>query len=383
MSRKHLAVLACIPLIALAACGGSSSGGSQNDGAIVVGGMFGLTGATAFAGVPGKNAFEMAADIVNADPAKYLGNAERQLEFEIQDSGADVPKAATVFRGLASNQDVVAVVGPTTSNQAFTVGPYAEQLEVPLVVPSAFGDNITDPGDHVFQIALSGDKVIKPLLDYAEQRFGFERVCVIYTSDNEGNVNVASAVEEALLSAGTDVTMASVLYVDTDFGSAITKCNTANAQATFFVLPGPAITSFMAQADQAGYQSQYLGLTTLGGAVPTAKDLAIGAIYASDYNVDLDTALNQEFVEKYTAKYDVAPDVWAGQAFSAAMVVVNAISLVDGDVTREALTEALAEVTDAEVVVGEGTFAFGEEREADFVVPLLEVQADGTSVAAQ
>ena len=383
-TRRLIVTGTAVAALLLAGCGGSTGTdtGGGSGSTITVGAAFSLSGQVAFAGVPAQNAIKVADTVINADPTTYLGAADRKIVFSVSDAGVGVPTATSAISGFASDSSVAAVIGPSLSTQAIAAAALAQQVEIPLVVPSATASTITDAGSFVFQVAIVGQSQVAPLVDYAMEKFNPSKVGIVYTSDNQGNVDLGKSAEELFTQAGAAVTTSTVLYADTNFASTITKFQSAGIQAAYLVLPSPADASFLVQAQQAGLDVQFLGSSTLGAAIPNSNGAATGAVYTSDYNVALDTPLNKTFVQDYNKQFGTDPDVYAAQAFSSALIVAAAVKSISGDISRSALTDAIAKVQKVPVVVGDGSFSFDENRKAATNVQLLVVGADGSSTNA-
>lgn len=58
------------------------------------------------------------------------------IKLAFQDTGGDEAGAINAFQNLISRDKVVAIIGPTLSQQAFAADPIANQAKVPVVGPS-------------------------------------------------------------------------------------------------------------------------------------------------------------------------------------------------------------------------------------------------------
>ena len=67
-----------------------------------------------------------------------------------------------------------------------------------------------------------------------------------------------------------------------------------------------------------------------------------------------------DFIDRYTAAYGDAPSTFAGHAYDALYLVVEAARRIDGDLTADALRDEI-EATSGWVGIG-GTFTFSLRR---------------------
>src|SRR6202050_5374433 len=91
--------------------------------AIKVGAVEGLSGPLAKYGVPIRHGIELAVDQVNAKGV--IGG--RKIEMIFEDSAGQKDQALNAMKKLLARDRVVAVLGPTLSNEMFAAGPAAAE----------------------------------------------------------------------------------------------------------------------------------------------------------------------------------------------------------------------------------------------------------------
>jgi branched-chain amino acid transport system substrate-binding protein len=84
--------------------------------------------------------------------------------------------------------------------------------------------------------------------------------------------------------------------------------------------------------------------------------------------------LNKRFVEAYTAKYGIAPDQFAAQAYTAVYIIHEAMKKAGTTEDRKAIRDAMAQVKDFDTVLGK--FSFTDARDAQHQ-PVVQVVKNG------
>ena len=100
---------------------------------------------------------------------------------------------------------------------------------------------------------------------------------------------------------------------------------------------------------------------------------AVGAISGAAWFVNSDAPGNQDFVKAYNAKYGANPDQFAAQAYAAVYIMASAIKNA-GKAEGQAIRDTLAQVKDADTVLGK--FSFAASRDPVHA-PIVQVVKDG------
>ncbi|MEM0909005.1 MAG: ABC transporter substrate-binding protein [Pseudomonadota bacterium] len=102
---------------------------SQDGEPIKIGSVLAVTGPASFLGDPEKKTLEMYVDKINAEGG-VLG---RPLELIVYDDGGDANKSRTFATRLVEDDEVVAMVGPSTTGTTMAIAPIFEEYEIPFV----------------------------------------------------------------------------------------------------------------------------------------------------------------------------------------------------------------------------------------------------------
>jgi ABC-type branched-subunit amino acid transport system substrate-binding protein len=143
---------------------------------------------------PARNASEPATDARAVSPAPSspaaLGWAENPLlpqgiRLVIRDSAGDPDKAARAVRDLASDESVVAIVGPLLSAEAEAAAAVAEEEGVPLLTLTTRRE-VAKQRSQVFRFRTTPADEIHFLVEHAVEVLGARRFAILYPRDNYG-----------------------------------------------------------------------------------------------------------------------------------------------------------------------------------------------------
>src|SRR5437016_11141390 len=155
--------------VALAACGGASSTGTNSSNSyqgktIQLGAILSLTGAGGVYGPSSQKGMQLAVDKINGSG----GVSGAQIALDVKDDASDKIQSAQVAQTLIQQGQLLALLGPTLSNSAVAVHPLAESFKIPILAVSTTGIHIvpdcnypkTDPCTYVFRDSLGEETAI-------------------------------------------------------------------------------------------------------------------------------------------------------------------------------------------------------------------------------
>lgn len=147
---------------------------------VPVGAVLALSGNASVYGQDQKIGISLALAAFNA-PGGVNGTP---LRLSIEDSGSDDPGANAAMT-LQINRGMLAIIGPTLSQQAFAADPIAQRRSVPVVAPSNTATGIPEIGHFISRVSAASD-VIAPLsiAKAVELNPAIRRVAVFYAQDD-------------------------------------------------------------------------------------------------------------------------------------------------------------------------------------------------------
>ncbi|WP_034383561.1 ABC transporter substrate-binding protein [Deinococcus sp. YIM 77859] len=260
-----------------------------------------------------------------------IGGTPIKLIF--QDAAGDENSAINAFQSLINKSNVVAIVGPTLSQQAFAADPIAERAKVPVIGPSNTAKGIPQIGDYVARVsapvAVVAPNAIKQALKLNPR---IKKVAVLYAQNDAFSVSETGTFQETAKAQGLDIaTVQKFQTTDTDFTTQVTAV--LNSGADLVIISGLAADggNLVKQLRQLGYKGLIVGGNGLNTSniFPVCQQYCDGVIIAQAYSPAQPSAANQLFVKEYRAQYKKDPPQFAAQAYAGVQVVVDALKALD------------------------------------------------------
>lgn len=337
---------------------------------IRIGATVSETGPAAFLGDPEAKTLKMLVEKVNAAG----GVNGEQIALTLYDDGGDPNKARTFATRLVEDDEVVAIIGGTTTGTTMSVIPVAEDAEVPFISLAGAVEIIEPVKEWVFKTPHTDRMACAKIFEDMKAR-GITRIGMISGSDGFG----ASMRKQCLAIAedyGIEVA-ADESYGPTDADMTPQLTNIRNAAGVQAVLnpgfgQGPSIVTRNYRQLAVGlplYQSHGVaskGFIDLAGADAAegvrlpGTALLVGGLLAAD---DPQKPAVEAYVAEYTAKYGEAPSTFGGYAHDAFAILVDAIGRAGSDdpaAIRQAIeeTSGLAGTTGVVTMTAEDHLGF-------------------------
>jgi len=377
MKKKLLMGLASV--FVLAACGNGAT--TEESETIKLGGNFELSGAAGAFGTSMDEGIKMAVAEQNAADG-LLG---KEIEYVSYDNKSEPSESTSVATRLATEDSVVAILGPATTGAANAQSPAVTRAKVPAILPAATGDAVTMDGDsvleYVFRVCFQDSFQGKALAEFAQTDLQATKAVILVDNSTDYAIGLADAFKETF--DGEIVAEENFTAGDTDFKAILT--NIAQMDYDVIFLPGyyEEAGLIIKQAREMGIAQPILGpdgfanstLVELAGA-----DNMDNVFYASHFNPNSEEPKVQEFLAAFEAEYGKPADSFAALAYDAAQLVFDAIQTADST-DPQAITDALAATEDFEGVTG--TFSFDENHnpvKSAFVIELQDGVEVGNSV---
>jgi branched-chain amino acid transport system substrate-binding protein len=313
-------------------------GCSKEKPALVVGGIFSITGPASYLGEPERNTLKMLVDDINAKG----GIKGQPVKVVIYDSEANVTKARLAAEKLITNDKATAIIGPSLTHTSMAALEITQKAKVPMVSCAA-GINITSPAKDrvwVFKTAQTDRMAVERIYQYL-QKHNLSQVAILTVSTGFG-VSGKQQLLDLAPKYGIQVVAQEVFgEKDTDMTPQLTKLRGTPAQAVICWGTGPAPALVAKNMKQLGIT---LPLIQSHGAaskkfIELAGDAAEGIIMPAGKLViwkqlpdnDPEKAVCKEYAEKYTAKFKAPESSFGGYAYDALRMLEQTLAKAGND----------------------------------------------------
>ena len=196
------------------------------DKTIKIGAIFAVTGPAAYLGAPEDKTARMLIDDIN----KNGGINGQKVELVIKDSGGSPEKAISFAKQLIEEEQVVAIIGPTTSGESMAIKDICEKAKTPLISCAA-AETIVEPlAKYVFKTPQKDSYVVKWIYQTMKKK-GIKKIGVIASNTGFGNGGKAQ-LEKYAAEFGITISVSEVYdKAATDLSSVLTKVKAAGVEA--------------------------------------------------------------------------------------------------------------------------------------------------------
>lgn len=338
---------------------------------IRIGEFASLTGKEATFGQSSHNGTQLAIDELNAKGG-LLG---KKLQLLTEDDESKAGQPATVVRKLISRDGVVAVLGEVASSRSLEAAPICQENKVPMISPSSTNPKVTETGDYIFRVCFIDPFQGTVMANFATKTLKLKNVALLVDVKSDYSVGLAKFFKEQFeKNGGKIVSEKNYSGGDKDFKAQLTAIK-ANKPEGIFV-PGYYTEAglIVRQARQLGLRVPIFGgdgwesssLTQIGGSAME------GTYFSTHFSPEEQTAAVQEFVKKYKAKYNAAPDAMAALGYDSAIILADAMKRANSSEGPKVRDE-LAKSKDFKAITG--TITIDEQRNAKKSAVILTIKA--------
>ena len=316
---------------------------AKNEIKVAVAGPF--TGSVAAFGEMIKRGAELKAKEINA--AGGVNGKTLTLIFE-DDTGKE-KEASLVAERIASNRQILAVVGHFNSNCSLAGKPIYQRAGIVELSPGSTNVRVCAGSDWTFRNLYRDDfqgafvaRYIKNVLRE------FQKIAIFFESDDYG---------QGLKDGFTDVAEELDLEIvateaydrdNTDFKAQLTSIKAKQPDLIFISGLYSQAGLITSQAREAGITAQLFGADGVDSPdfLEIAGDAAEGAYVSTPFVFELGGPEAQRMAVAFEEMHEVAPDTWAALTYDAVGMIVEAIE--KGGENRKAIRDHLASIDSPE-----------------------------------
>ncbi|RJP23276.1 MAG: branched-chain amino acid ABC transporter substrate-binding protein [Deltaproteobacteria bacterium] len=315
-----------------------------------------ITGQGAGYGEAITNGIKLALSEVNA-------KGDVAIDLKIEDSSGKQEQALAAAQKLINSEQVVAIIGPTLSNEMKVVGPEANASGVPIMGTSTTAKGITQIGKYVFRNSLPESQAIPASIGKAVKKYNLKKVALLYGNDDvftkSGYDTMKEVSEKLKLQV---VTVQEFQKGQADYKAQLTRIASLKPDAIFCSALYEEGAVILSQARKMGIKIPFVGGNGFNSpkVIEIAKGAADGLVVATPWFAERNDPKVKAFVAKFEKTYGKKPDQFAAQAYDAFHIMTNALKAA-GKADRDRLRDAMAATKGFQGVLGK--FSFDAERD--------------------
>ncbi|USK59291.1 ABC transporter substrate-binding protein [Peribacillus asahii] len=370
--KKSLVLISVLMLVLLAACGGndSQSGKKGNEDGTInakIGVISYLTGPGAAYGEAITNGFKLAQKEINKE-------GKVKIDLVIEDSVGKQEQALSAAQKLMSDDEIVALLGPTLSTEMNVVGPEADLNGIPIMGTSTTAVGIPQIGEYVFRNSIPESLAIPAAMKKAVEKYDVKKVALLYGNDDVLTKSGYDTMKEEVEKMGLEVVTTQTFQKgQSDYNAQLTKIKSLKPDlilASALYNEGAVI---MDQARKLGITIPFVGGNGFNSpeVINIAGKAADGLIVATPWFAEKEDPKVQEFIKAYEAEYGKKPDQFAAQAYDALYIYAEALKNA-GEADRDAFRDALAEIKDFEGILG--SFSFDKDGDVEMEPTVITIK---------
>jgi Periplasmic binding protein len=111
---------------------------------------------------------------------EYSRNTSVKITLDVLDTRRDPVVASDIIRSFGEDEKVIGVIGPVFSSELSESALNGPQFSLPIISPTATGDDLATSYNYVFQLNPSYEVRGKLMAEYLIQKSGFKNFAVIY-----------------------------------------------------------------------------------------------------------------------------------------------------------------------------------------------------------
>lgn len=293
-----------------------------------------------------------------------------------EDSQLKPDVAVQVARRLIEREKVDIIAGMTFSNIMMAVHPIVTRSKTILLGTNAGPSPIAGKACSPYQFIVSrqGDQQSEVLGKYATEQ-GYKNV-VLMAPNYQAGKDVITGFKRFY--QGRVVEEINTPIDQFDFSVELTKVASMKPDAVFAFYPGSPGINFLRQFRQLGLMDTTPLLTVAvvdGISLPALQASARNVLLGSTWGPDLDNAVNQEFVNRFQAKYKRIPSEYAASSYDAVLLLDQAFKQTQGKADdKEKLISIMRQLTIDSV---RGPLKFGNNHFPIQDMRVFKAVADG------
>jgi branched-chain amino acid transport system substrate-binding protein len=312
---------------------------------IKIAGIFALTGRAAHIGTSQRDAVLLAIDEVN----QKGGINGRRLEMVMGDTESNPTKAVMALKKVLEAEDVVAIIGPTTTGTGMAMRGFIEKEGVPtfmhaggdviMMAPLKKGDPTSLP-KWTFKSPYKAADAMGKICEYMKKN-GINEIGFLYSNEGFGKDGLKNVKTQAPKYNIRIVAEEAFEPKDVDMTAQLTRINAKGVDGIIAWTVGPAMGIIAKNVKQLGIKAPLFECHGAGDPIfwKVAGEAGEGVMMPSTKivvadqlpNSDIQKKKIQAYVKAYAKRFGHEPGTMVAYGADAAFIVVDAIKRVGPD----------------------------------------------------
>lgn len=295
-----------------------------------------LTGENSGIVIPPNNGAKLAIDEYNAKSPKV------KIEMKDYDSQGKPEQATSLIATAVGSDKITALIGPAFSGESKAIGGVLEQSKIPSVSPSATNPGLAKNGWKFWHRVVANDDDQGPgIAEFLIKAKSPKKVFVL-SDDQEYSVGLADAFAKTFTAKGVTVERDKFAKDASDYSSTVSKVKSANPDVVAFGGYYAQGGRLLKQLRDGGVNATFatgdgsLDAQLVSGAGAAAAE---GAVIGCPCAFGAEQGELKEFADRYKAKFNVDPAIYATEGYDAATAIIKAVEA--GNTTSEKINDYL------------------------------------------
>jgi branched-chain amino acid transport system substrate-binding protein len=328
-----------------------------------------LSGPQASFGMDALNGATLATEEINL-AGGILGHP---LTLIIKDTESQPEKTTAVVTDLINTEKVAALIGEITTDRSLVAATLAQSSDIPMITPSATGEEVTSAGDYIFRACYT-DSVQAAVMDKFARSLDVKSAAILFDASNPYGTGLMEAFKTDFAQHGGTIVAEEFYHAgDTDFAAQLNAIRDKNPECIFLPSYYGEAALIIRQARQMAIDALFLGTDGwhATGLVEVGGLATNNCYFASHFASEQDPGKAKTFSDAYVAKFQITPLAFAALSYDSVWLVADALKRA-GSADPTALRDAIAATRDFPGVTG--TVSFDQGRDPKKPVIVIRVQ---------
>ena len=291
------------------------------------------------------------------------------LKIVLRKIDGRVPEQAVrAVKELINQESVVAIVGPSFSQDAIPAGEVAEQSGIPLIAPVSIHPDTTAHRKYVFRAAFLDEFQAQSMARFCLRDIGVKRAAVFYNTANPYSRVLAEMFRDTVNREGGKVlSFESYITGETDFTAQLGRIREGSPEVLYLPNYFDEAAPIALEAREMGIDAIFLGVASWDMEKAKKMSLFEGAYIVDYVSLEVMKGESRAFVEEYISRYHRYPQSGTILTYDSFGILFAAIRHARSS-KPDAIRGALYDLGPYEGVAGKIDFSDSGDPEREAVI---------------